>query len=230
MQVTNKEETQIDKRTVSAGEAVKSIHNGAVVLVGGFGDSGSPVELIHAVAESGVRDLTIVSNNAGTFDKGIAKLILNEQVSKVICSYPVGKSAYAIKDAVENHKVELEIVPQGVLAERMRAAGSGLGGILVKTGLGTELEVGKDIVEVEGERWILEKPLKADIALVSASQGDRWGNLSYRLAQQNFNPLMAMAATMTIAQVRNLVALGGIPPELVHTPSIFVDQIVHVSE
>ncbi len=218
----------IDKTVPSLAAAVEGLEDGMVVMVGGFGDSGTPHELLNAVLERGCRDLTIISNNAGDGDRGIAALILHHRVRKVICSFPTTARNYAVRDAVERGEVELELRPQGTLAECIRAGGAGLGGVLTPTGLGTELAEGKPIYELDGRQYVVERPLRADFALVRGWRADRWGNVVYRYAQQNFNPLMAMAARCTVAQVDHIHEVGELDPMLVHTPGIFVDRVVRV--
>jgi 3-oxoadipate CoA-transferase alpha subunit len=218
----------IDKTVPSLEVAVQGLEDGMVVMVGGFGDSGTPHELLNAVLGRGCKDLTIVSNNAGDGDRGIAALILHHRVRKVICSFPTTAHNYAVREAVERGEVELELRPQGTLAECIRAGGAGLGGVLTPTGLGTELAEGKPVIELDGRQYLVERPLRADFALVRGWRADRWGNVVYRYAQQNFNPLMAMAARCTVVQVDHVHEVGEIDPMQVHTPGIFVDRVVRV--
>ncbi|HVZ45958.1 MAG TPA: 3-oxoacid CoA-transferase subunit A [Ramlibacter sp.] len=220
----------IDKSGRSLAEAVAVIPSGATVLVGGFGDIGVPLELVAALAERDVRDLTIVSNNAGTGERGLALLFKHRRVSRVIASFPSQAGADHFFAAYEEGKLDVELVPQGTLAERLRAGGAGLAGFFTPTGYGTELTRGKETREIDGRGYVYEKALTADFALVKAAKADRFGNLRYRLASRNFNPLMAMAARHTIAQVGEIVPAGGIDPDDVHTPGVFVNQIVEVAQ
>jgi 3-oxoadipate CoA-transferase, alpha subunit len=219
----------LDKVIADAEAAVADIEDGASLMVGGFGLSGHPIQLLDAVLRKGAKDLTVISNNAGVEDIGLGGLIHHGRVSRVICSFPTGKGMWAIKEQVKAGQVKVEVVPQGTLIERIRAGGAGLGGILTLTGLDTELTEGRQIVEVDNARYVLEPALKADFALVHAHVGDRWGNLSYRLAARNFNPLVAMAGRVTLAQVQTLVALGEMDPSHTHTPGIFVQRVVPVN-
>ncbi len=216
----------INKIKSSLAEAVQIIPDGASVLIGGFGDAGIPFELIDALLEQNTTDLTVVSNNAGAGDRGIAALVAAGRVRKVICSHPRPPKAEIFAQAYRAGKVELECVPQGTLAERMRAAGAGLGPFFTPTGYGTRVAEGKETRIVDGKGYVLEQPLSADFALVRAFQGDRLGNLTYRLAARNFNPVMCMAARHTIAQVDVIVQVGAIPPEQVMTQAIFVQSVV----
>lgn len=216
----------INKIKPSLAEAVQIIPDGASVLIGGFGDAGIPFELIDALLEQGTRDLIVVSNNAGAGERGIAALVAARRVRKVICSHPRPPKAEVFAQAYRAGQVELECVPQGTLAERMRAAGAGLGPFFTPTGYGTRVADGKETRVVNGKGYVLEQPLSADFALVRAFQGDRLGNLTYRLAARNFNPVMCMAAQHTIAQVDMIVQAGDIPPEQVMTQAIFVKSVV----
>ncbi|MGO8921001.1 MAG: 3-oxoacid CoA-transferase subunit A [Stellaceae bacterium] len=218
----------IDKRVRSLAEAVAGVRDGATVLCSGFGAVGEPVELLNALRETGVRDLVCVANNAGTGDEGLAGLIRDGRVRKIVCSFPRTTDPHCFEAAYKAGKIELEIVPQGTLSERMRAAAAGIGGFYVKTAAGTKLGKGKETREIDGELYVLEKPIRGDIALCRADRGDRWGNLTYRKSARNFNPVMAMAADLTAVQVREIVALGALDPECVVTPGIFVDRIVVV--
>lgn len=219
----------IDKRISSLEEAVEEIFDGAVILVGGFGQAGSPTDLIHALIEQGARDLTIVNNNAGNGRVGLAALLAAGRVRKVICSYPRSTDSEAFTELYRQGQVELEIVPQGTLAERLRSAGAGIGGFYTATTIGTPMAEGKEIRTIGNKDYVLEFPLSADFALVKAEVGDRWGNLTYNKAARNFGPLMCMAARTTIVQVRKFVDLGTIDPECVVTPGIFVDLVVEVT-
>ncbi len=216
----------INKIKSSLAEAVQLIPDGATVLIGGFGDTGIPFELIDAVLDQGTRELTVVSNNAGAGERGIATLVAAGRVRKVICSHPRPPNAEVFAKAYRAGQVELECVPQGTLAERMRAAGAGLGPFFTPTGYGTRVAEGKETRIVDGKGYVLEQPLSADFALIRAYQGDRLGNLTYRLAARNFNPVMCMAARHTIAQVDSIVQAGDIPPEQVMTQAIFVHSVV----
>lgn len=218
----------IDKRVKSPAEAVAGVTHGATVLCSGFGAVGEPVELLNALRAAGVRDLVCVANNAGTGDEGLAGLIKDGRVRKIICSFPRTTDPHCFEAAYKAGKIELEIVPQGTLSERMRAAAAGVGGFYVKTAAGTKLGEGKEVREIDGELYVLEKPIKGDIALCRADRADRWGNLTYRKSARNFNPVMAMAAALTAVQVREVVALGSLDPECVATPGIFVDRVVVV--
>ncbi len=218
----------IDKRVKSLAEAVAGVKDGATVLCAGFGAVGEPVELINALLEQGARDLVIVSNNAGTGDTGLAGLIKAGRVRKVICSYPRTTDPHCFDAAYKAGKVELELVPQGTISERMRAAAAGIGGFYTRVSAGTKLGEGKETREIDGHLHVLEKPIKGDLALIRADRADRWGNLVYRKSARNFNPVMAMAAQLTVAQVREFVGLGELDPEAIHTPGIFVDRIVVV--
>jgi 3-oxoadipate CoA-transferase alpha subunit len=216
----------IDKRVPSLEQALAGLVDGVTIMVGGFGGSGTPSALVDAVLDTGVRDLTIISNNAGRGETGVAGLILQRRVRRIICTFPVGHGSEAVRQALENGELELEVCPQGTFAERIRAAGAGLGGVLTPTGLGTELAEGKPVYELDGRHYLVERPLRAEFALVQAWKADRWGNLVYRYAQQNFNPLMAMAAKCTVAEVDELVELGHLEPAAIHTPGIFVSRVV----
>ncbi len=218
----------LDKICASLEEAVAPIQDGAVILVSGFGDSGIPFELMSAVMDKGVRDLTIVSNNAGTHETGIAGLIKAGRVRKVVCSHPRPPNAQTFASAYRAGQVELECMPQGTLAERLRAAGAGLGPFFTPTGYGTLVAEGKEQRVINGRGYILEQPLGGDFALVRAHLGDRWGNLTYRWAGRNFGPVMCMAARHAIAQVNRTVQLGDLEPEHVMTPGIFVKAVVAI--
>ena len=224
----------MDKTLPSLAAAVADIGDGATVMIGGFGGSGAPVELIHALLarfrETGSpRDLTIVNNNAGNGSIGIAAMIKAGMVRKMICSFPRSSNAEAFNEKYLAGEIELELVPQGTLAERIRAAGAGIPAFYTPTSYGTELAEGKPVEEFDGRMYVRENWLKADVALLKANVGDRMGNLTYRLAGRNFNPIMAMAAARTIAQVSSIVAPGEIDPETVVTPGIFVDGLVEVA-
>ena len=216
----------IDKRVASMQGAVSGIKSGDVVMIGGFGISGIPVQLLDALRTHGADQLTIISNNAGVGDDGIGSLLRDRLVKKVICTYPRSSGSVWFERLFEEGAIELELVPQGTFAERMRAAGAGLGGFFTPTGYATKLADGKETREIDGRGYVLEYPLKAEFALVKAHKGDRWGNLGYNSAGRNFNPVMAMAADITVAEVEHIVELGDLDPESVATPGIFVDRVV----
>ena len=216
----------IQKMIPSAAEAVQDIPNGATVLVSGFGDAGLPIYLLDALAEQGAKDLTIISNNAGNSGIGISKLIGLGQVRKMVCSFPRQPESGAFDELYRAGKIELELVPQGTLAERIRAGGAGIGGFYTPTGFGTELAKGKDTRVIDGVNHIYEEAIKADYALIKAHKTDRWGNLTYHATGRNFGPVMATAARCTIAQVNEIVELGDLHPEVIVTPGIFVKRVV----
>ena len=218
----------IDKLRTSVLEALADIHDGATVMIGGFGGAGQPAELIDGLIAHGARDLVIVNNNAGNGDTGLAALLKNGQVRKIICSFPRQADSHVFDALYRAGKLELELVPQGNLAERIRAAGAGIGGFFTPTGYGTDLAKGKETREIDGRMYVFESPIHADFALIKAEQGDRWGNLTYRKTARNFGPIMAMAAKVSIASVHELAALGSIDPEHVITPGLFVQRIVQV--
>jgi 3-oxoadipate CoA-transferase alpha subunit len=213
----------------TAEEAVAGIPDGATILVGGFGMAGMPTTLIDALIDQGAGDLTIVSNNAGNGDTGLAALLAAGRVRKVICSFPRQSDSYVFDGLYREGKVALEVVPQGNLAERMRAAGAGIGAFFCPTGVGTPLAEGKEQRTIDGRDYVLEYPIRGDVALIGAHTGDRAGNLVYRKTARNFGPVMATAAAMTIAEVSRVVDAGDIDPETVVTPGIFVDRILEVS-
>ncbi len=216
----------IDKIVSSMAEAVADIPDGASVMVGGFGPSGVPVQLLEALRRHGPRGLTVISNNAGVGDDGIGSLLGAGLVRKIICTYPRSSGSVWFERLYERGEIELELMPQGTFAERMRAAGAGLGGFFTPTGYGTRLAEDKETRVIDGKGYVFEPPLPADYALVKALRGDRWGNLTYRSAGRNFNTTMATAATMTIAEVESLAELGDLDPSLIATPGIFVNRIV----
>lgn len=218
----------LDKTDKSVTAAVSQIKDGATIMIGGFGPAGQPAELIDALIEHGARDLVLVSNNAGNGDYGLAALLKSGQVRKIICSFPRQADSWVFDGLYRAGKIELEVVPQGNLACRIQAAGSGLGAVFTPTGYGTLLAEGKETREIDGKHYVLEFPIKADFALIKAHQGDRWGNLVYRKSARNFGPIMAMAAATTIAQVSEIVELGALDPEHVVTPGIFVQHVVRV--
>jgi 3-oxoadipate CoA-transferase, alpha subunit len=212
-----------------ADEAVSGIADGSTVLIGGFGPAGQPVELVDALIRSGAKDLTVVNNNAGNGRVGLAALLANGQVRKIICSFPRQADSYVFDELYRAGKVELEVVPQGNLAERMRAAGAGIGAFFCPTGVGTPLSEGKECRAINGRDYVLEYPIKGDVALIKAYRADTLGNLVYRKTARNFGPIMATAARITVVQVNEIVAPGGIDPEVVVTPGIFVDRIVQIA-
>ncbi|WP_229075960.1 3-oxoacid CoA-transferase subunit A [Actinoplanes sp. DH11] len=217
-------------RTTITGalEAVGAVRDGDTVLVGGFGMAGMPVELIDALIEHGAGDLTVVSNNAGNGDTGLAALLAAGRVRKMICSFPRQSDSWVFDDLYRSGKIELEVVPQGNLAERMRAAGAGIGAFYCPTGVGTPLAEGKETRVIDGREFVLEYPIHGDVALIRAHVADRLGNLVYRKTARNFGPVMATAARVTIAQVSRVVEAGDLDPEAVVTPSIFVNTLVEV--
>jgi len=219
----------INKVVASAARAVTDIPDGATVMIGGFGTAGMPSELIDALIAKGSKDLTIVNNNAGNGDTGLAALLKARQVKKIICSFPRQTDSWVFDGLYKKGDIELELVPQGNLAERIRAAGAGIGAFYTPTGFGTPLAEGKETRRIDGRDYVLEYPIHADFALIKALRGDRWGNLVYRKTARNFGPIMAAAAKCTIAQVREIVNLGDLDPENVVTPGIFVQRVVEVS-
>lgn len=218
----------IDKTVASLEEAVAGIHDGATVMISGFGGAGQPAELIDALIAQGAKDLTIVNNNAGNGDTGLAALLKAGRVRKILCSFPRQADSHVFDALYRAGKLELELVPQGNLAERIRAAGAGIGAFFTPTGFGTLLADGKETRRIDGRDYVLEYPIHADFALVKALRGDRWGNLVYRKTARNFGPIMASAAKCAIAQVDEIVELGAIDPEAVVTPGIFVKRVVRV--
>lgn len=218
----------INKIVQSLADAMAGIKDGSTVLIGGFGAVGQPDQLIEALIEQGAKDLVCVANNAGNGRVGLAKLMELGRVRKIICSFPRSAGSVVFEELYRAGKIELEIVPQGTMAERMRAAGAGVPAFFTATSVGTLLAAGKEHREFNGKTYVMEHALKGDVALVEAWEGDRWGNLTYRASGRNFNPVMAMAAEMTIAQVRHIRNLGDIVPENVHTPGIFVSRVVQV--
>ncbi len=209
--------------------AVAGIADGATIMIGGFGNAGMPRELIDALIAQGAGDLTIVNNNAGNGDTGLAALLAAGRVRKIICSFPRQVDSQVFDALYRAGKIELELTPQGNLAERIRAAGAGIGAFFTPTGYGTQLAEGKETRVIEGRHYVLEYPIHADFALIRAEKGDRWGNLVYRKAARNFGPIMAMAATCAIAQVSEVVPLGALDPEVIVTPGIFVQRVVQVA-
>ena len=219
----------IDKIVSNAATALADVADGATVMIGGFGTAGLPNELTDALIAQGAKDLTIVNNNAGNGDTGLAALIAAGRVRKIICSFPRQADSWHFDRAYRAGSLELELVPQGNLAERIRAAGAGIGGFFTPTGYGTDLARGKETRMIDGRGYVLESPIHADFALIKAERGDRWGNLVYRMTARNFGPIMAMAAKVTVASVHEVVELGGLDPEAVITPGLFVQRVVKVA-
>lgn len=218
----------INKLQDSAAQALRDVADGATVMIGGFGTAGQPTELIEALLEQGARELTVVNNNAGNGDTGLAALLAAGRVRKIICSFPRQADSHHFDALYRSGKIELELVPQGNLAERIRAAGAGIGAFFTPTGYGTALAEGKECRLIDGRGQVLEYPIRADFALIKAERGDRWGNLDYRMTARNFGPIMAMAARITVASVHEVVELGQMDPEAVVTPGIFVQRLVRV--
>ena len=219
----------IDKRYRGVADALAhcpDLRDGAVVLVAGFGDAGVPVVLLEAISELGLRNLTIVSNNAGSGEQGLAKLLRSGSVSRIVCSFPRSAGSVAFEALYDAGRLDLEVVPQGTLAERIRAGGAGIPAFFTPTAYGTELAAGKEVREFEGRHYVMERAIRGDVALIHAATGDRWGNLTYAKTARNFNPVMATAASTTIAEVRRFV--DEVPPETVVTPGIFVQRMVEV--
>ena len=219
----------INKIVETMRDAVADLHDGASIMISGFGEAGVPHELIEAVIAHGATDLTIISNNAGSGESGIAALIKEGRIRKVICSYPRMAASHHFERSYRAGELELELVPQGNLAARIEAAGAGLGAVFTPTGYGTLLAEGKETREINGRHYVLEYPIHADFALVKARAGDRWGNLVYRKVARNFGPIMAMAAKTTIVQVSEVVELGALDPEVIITPGIFVNRVVQTT-
>ena len=214
--------------STDADEAVADIADGSTVLVGGFGMAGMPVQLVDALIRQGASELTVVNNNAGNGDTGLAALLAEGRVRKMICSFPRQKDSWVFDRLYREGRIELELVPQGNLAERMRAAGAGIGAFFCPTGVGTPIAEGKESREIDGRSYVLEYPIRGDVALIGAHRADRMGNLVYRKTARNFGPVMATAAATVIAQVREVVEIGDLDPETVVTPSIYVDRVVAV--
>ena len=220
----------VSKLVESLEAAVAGIEDGAVIMIGGFGAAGMPSELIDALIAQGARDLTIVNNNAGNGDTGLAALLKMRRVKRIICSFPRQSDSYVFDALYRAGEIELELVPQGNLAERIRAAGAGIGAFFTPTGYGTFLGEGKESRVIDGRHHVLEHAIHADVALIKAFKGDRWGNLVYRKAARNFGPIMATAARCTVAQVNEIVDLGDLDPEAIVTPGIFVQRVVSIRE
>jgi 3-oxoadipate CoA-transferase, alpha subunit len=219
----------IDKQVMSAGDAVKDVFDGAVVMVGGFGEAGSPIELIHALIDQGAKDLTVVSNNTGSGEVGLAALLKAQRVSKIICSFPRTANSTVFPDLYNSGKIELELVPQGTLAERIRAGGAGIPAFYTPAAVGTPLAEGKETRSFNGQDYLMEHGLKGDFALIKGRIGDTHGNIVYNKTARNFGPIMAMAAKTSIVQVNGVVEPGGIDPEIVVTPGIFVNRVVEIA-
>ena len=218
--------TRFFEGTAGADEALADVADGATVLVGGFGMAGMPVGLVDALIRQGATDLTVVSNNAGNGDTGLAALLAKGRVRKMVCSFPRQSDSWVFDGLYRAGEIELEVVPQGNLAERMRAAGAGIGAFFGPTGVGTPLAEGKETREIDGRTYVLEHPIKGDVALIGAYRADRFGNLVYRKTARNFGPVMATAANTVVAQVAEVLETGGLDPEAVVTPSIYVDRVV----
>lgn len=218
----------INKIAPSIAAALADVKDGSTVMIGGFGTAGIPNELIDGLIAQGAKDLVIVNNNAGNADTGLAALLKAGRVRKIICSFPRQADSHVFDELYRSGKLELELVPQGNLAERIRAAGAGVGAFFSPTGYGTELAKGKETREINGKHYVLEMPIYGDVALIRAEKGDRWGNLVYRKAARNFGPVMASAARLTVATVHEVVELGALDPESVVTPGIFVSKIVRI--
>jgi len=219
----------IDKLIDSPAAALADVPDGSTVMIGGFGTAGLPNELTDALIAQGARDLTIVNNNAGNGDSGLAALIAAGRVRKIICSFPRQADSWHFDRAYRAGTLQLELVPQGNLAERIRAAGAGIGGFFTPTGYGTTLAEGKETRLIDGRWYVLESPIHADFALIKAERGDRWGNLTYRMTARNFGPVMAMAAKVTVATVHEVVELGTLDPEAIVTPGLFVQRVVKIA-
>ena len=218
----------INKIAPSVAQALANVKDGATVMIGGFGTAGIPNELIEGLIAQGAKDLTVVNNNAGNGEAGLAALLMTGRVRKIICSFPRQADSQVFDALYRAGKLELELVPQGNLSERIRAAGAGIGAFFTPTGFGTELAKGKETREINGKHYVLEYPIFGDVALIQAERGDRWGNLTYRMTARNFGPSMAMACKMTVASVHEIVELGQIDPEAIVTPAIFVSKIVKI--
>lgn len=218
----------MNKILESVADALHDVKDGSTLLIGGFGTAGIPIELIDGLIAQGARDLTVVNNNAGNADRGLAALLATGRVRKIICSFPRQADSWVFDGLYRSGKLELELVPQGNLAERLRAAGAGIGAFYTPTGFGTRLAEGKETRTIDGRQYVLEYPIHGDVALIRAERGDRWGNLVYRKAARNFGPVMATAARLTVATVHEIVPLGALDPEAIVTPGIFVDRLVRV--
>jgi len=220
----------IDKVKASAAEALADVKDGSTIMIGGFGTAGMPFTLIDALIAQGAKHLTVVANNAGNGDTGLAALLKAGRVRKILCSFPRQTDSWVFDELYRAGKIELEVVPQGNLAERIRAAGAGIGAFYCPTGYGTLLAGNRETRRINGRDYVLEYPIQGDVALIRAQKGDRWGNLVYRKTARNFGPVMAMGARTTVAEVNEVVALGALDPEAIVTPGIFVQRIVKVAE
>lgn len=218
----------IDKFVRSMAEAMEGIRDGSTVLIAGFGSVGQPNALIDGLIEHGAKDLTVVANNPGVGRVGLARLLDLGRVRKIICSFPRSSDPVVFEELYREGRIELEIVPQGTMAERMRAAGAGIPAFYTATSVGTKLATGKEAREFNGRQYVMEHAIQGDVALVEAWEADRWGNLTYRSSARNFNPIMAMAGKLTIVQTQHVVELGALDPEKIATPGIFVDRVLHV--
>lgn len=218
----------IDKIAKNVAEAIGEVADGATILIGGFGTAGTPDALIDGLLETGGGNFTVVCNNAGNADYGLARLLGQGRVRKIICSFPRQADSWVFDELYRSGRIELELVPQGNIAERCRAAGAGIGAFYTATGVGTPLAQGKETRTIGGREYVLEFPIHGDLALIKAEKGDRWGNLTYRLAARNFGPVFATAARRTVASVHEIVELGALDPETIVTPGIFVDRVVRI--
>ncbi|MEM0054287.1 MAG: 3-oxoacid CoA-transferase subunit A [Nitrososphaeria archaeon] len=218
----------INKLVKTMEEALSGLRDGMTIMISGFGDAGVPFNLINGVFDKGIKDLIIISNNAGRYGEGISKLLRGNRVRKIICSYPRSLKGSIIEEKYRKKEVELELLPQGTLAERIRCGGAGIGGFYTRTGLGTILTSGKETKIIDGIEYVLELPLKADFALIRAEKADRWGNLIFRKTARNFGPIMCMAGDVTVVEVKKCVEIGEIDPENIITPGIFVDRILEI--
>ncbi|MCB9842842.1 MAG: 3-oxoacid CoA-transferase subunit A [Phycisphaeraceae bacterium] len=219
----------IDKRYQSAADAVADVPDGASVMIGGFGEAGSPIELIHALIDQGARDLTVISNNTGSGEVGLAALLKAGRVSKVVCSFPRTANSTVFPDLYRSGRIELELVPQGTLAERIRAGGAGIPAFFTPAAVGTPLAEGKESREFDGKEYLMERGLRADFALIKGRRADPYGNVVYSKTARNFGPIMAMAARVAVVQVNEIVEAGMLDPEVVVTPGIFVSRVVGVA-
>ena len=220
----------IDKFFTNPADALGHVSDGSRILIGGFGEAGVPSELVDALIATDARDLSLVLNNAGNGKIGVARLLSLGRVRKITCSFPKGSASHVFQDLYTSGKIELDLLPQGTLAEAIRAGGAGLGGFYTRTGVGTEHAKGKEVREINGAQFVLEAPIRGDIALIKAQSADRWGNLTYRAAARNFNPVMAMAADRTVVQVTEETEIGEMDPEIIVTPGIFVHAVVLIPE
>lgn len=218
----------INKLVYTIESALEGLRDGATVMISGFGDAGSPFELVHGVLDTGVRDLTIISNNAGTHQRGIALLMQEKRIKRILCSYPRSSGAVVMEEMYKKGEIELELIPQGTLVEKIRCGGSGIPAFYTKTGVGTPLGEGKEVKTIRGEQYLMEESVTADFSLIKGKMADRWGNIVYDKTGRNFGPVMAMAGRVTVVQVEQVVELGGIDPEHVVTPGIFVNRVIQI--